>query len=90
MLLQNSITGCRTKIGYLLERKLPQNAMVGKEPKAPKGPKELTVLLCLFLQQLLRTRPWQLDGSRARPVSTDSCISGSYPRPAQSRVKGIS
>lgn len=90
MLFQNSITGGRTKIGYLLERKLPQNAMAGKEPKAPKGPKQLTVLLCLSLQQLLHTRPWQLDGSRAHPVSTDSCISGSYSRPAQSRVKGIS
>lgn len=71
MLFQNSITGGRTKIGYLLERKLPQNAMVGKEPKDLKGPRQLTALLCLFLQQLLRTRPRQLDGSRANPVSTD-------------------
>lgn len=81
------------KVGYLLERKLPQNAMVGKEPKAPKGPqgpKKLTVLLRLFLQQLLRTRPWQLDGSRARPVSTDPCISRSCSRPAQSDVDSIS
>lgn len=44
MLLQNSITGGRTKIGFLLERKLPQNAMVGKEPKAPKGPKHSSAM----------------------------------------------
>lgn len=43
-----------------------------------------------FLQRLLHTRPPQLDGSRACPGSTDSCTSGSYSRPAQSRVKGIS
>ena len=57
-----------------------------------KGPKRLTVLQTqtLFLQRLLHTRPPQLDGSRACPRSTDSCISGSYSRPAQSRVKGIS
>lgn len=90
MVVQKSITGGRTKIGYLLEKKPPQNATVGKEPKAPKGPKQPTVLLCLFLQQSLGTRPWQLDGSRAHPVSTGSGICGPCSRAAQSRVEGFS